>query len=714
MRTFSRFLLLIAALASAGATAAPDRPAVSPSNPPNIILILTDDLGWGDLGVFFQNGRRASGNGASFLTPHLDTLAAEGVRMTHHYCAAPVCAPSRASLLAGVSQGHANVRDNQFDKALEDNHTLATVLRRAGYATAAIGKWGLHGQPNNSTDGAHPDAPAYPLNRGFDSFYGLLRHIDGHEHYPKEAPYFAEKAKARGPVSVWDNRANVTAGLDRCYTADLFTARAKKFITDHTAVAPARPFFLYLAYDTPHAAIELPTQAYPAGGGLKGGLQWLGTPGHIINTASGTVDSWVHPDYAAAEYDHDHDPATPARAWRDIDKRYATSIRRLDDCVGDLIRLLQDLRIDDRTLVVFTSDNGASNESYLLEEFSPKFFASFGPFDGIKRDMWEGGLRIPAIARWPGHIPAGMVDAQPSAQWDWLPTFAALAGLPAPARTDGVSLLPALTGEGPVRERGPLYFEYNIAGRTPDYPAFERSRRNRLRGQMQAVRLGDLMGVRYDVKSARDDFEIYNVVTDPKETTNLAGEQVHAATQHFMQAAALRLRRPNPTAPRPYDTSLVPALAPAATVAGIEWHTYAGPFPWVPDYEALTPTASGTASRLDPAGVVSAGAPGLCFTGNLLVPADGEYTFYLTADTGAVLRLHGATVIDADFGYAPGTEKTAVIRLQAGRHPFRLSAIHAEGRAPALRLAWSGPGLTRQPVADDALVHTPRSTSVAP
>lgn len=701
-------------LAALFATLALAAPAVATTERPNIIFILTDDLGWGDLGVFFQNGRSASGNGASFLTPHIDTLAAEGVRMTHHYCAAPVCAPSRASLLTGVSQGHANVRDNQFDKALEDNHTLATVLRRAGYATAAIGKWGLHGQPNTSTDGAHPDAPAHPLNRGFDSFYGMLRHIDGHEHYPKEAPYFSEKAKARGPVSVWDNRSNVTAGLDQCYTADLFTARAKKFITDHTAVAPARPFFLYLAYDTPHAAIELPAQAYPAGGGLKGGLQWLGTPGHIINTASGTVDSWVHPDYAAAEYDHDHDPATPARAWRDIDKRYATSIRRLDDCVGDLIRLLQDLRIDDRTLVVFTSDNGASNESYLLEEFTPEFFASFGPFDGLKRDLWEGGLRIPAIARWPGHIPAGKVDAQPSAQWDWLPTFADLAGLPAPARTDGVSLLPALTGERRVRERGPLYFEYKIAGRTPDYPAFERSRRNRLRGQMQAVRLGDLMGVRYDVKSARDDFEIYNVVTDPKETKNLAGEQAHAATQQFMQAAALRLRRPNATAPRPYDTALVPALAPAATVAGIEWRAYAGPFPWVPDYEALTPIASGTASRPDPAGVVPAGAQGLCITGNLLVPADGEYTFYLTADTGAVLRLHEAAVIDADFGYAPGTEKAAVIRLQAGRHPFRLSAIHAEGRVPALQLAWSGPGLTRQPVADDALVHTAPSASVAP
>jgi len=679
-------------------------PAVATSERPNIIFILTDDLGWGDLGVFFQNGRRASGNGASFLTPHLDTLAAEGVRMTHHYCAAPVCAPSRASLLTGVSQGHANVRDNQFDKALEDNHTLATVLRRAGYATAAIGKWGLHGQPNNSTDGAHPDAPAHPLNRGFDSFYGLLRHVDGHEHYPKEAPYFAEKAKARGPVSVWDNRANVTAGLDRCYTADLFTARAKKFITDHTAVAPARPFFLYLAYDTPHAAIELPTQAYPAGGGLKGGLQWLGTPGHSINTASGPIDSWVHPDYAAAEYDHDHDPATPALAWRDIDKRYATSIRRLDDCVGDLIRLLQDLHIDDRTLVVFTSDNGASNESYLQEEFTPEFFASFGPFDGIKRDMWEGGLRIPAIARWPGHIPAGKVDARPSAQWDWLPTVAALAGLPAPARTDGISLLPALTGRGQMRERGPLYFEYNIAGRTPDYPTFAHGRRNRLRGQMQAIRLGDLVGVRYDVKGTSDPFEIYDVVADPKETKNLASDPGYAAMQTRLQAIALRSRRPDPAAPRPYDVAPVPALDDMAGMppAGLAWQAFAGEFPWVPEFATLHPVASGRSPRPDVQAPEFADATGLLFTGCLQVPSDGEYTFYLTTGTGAALRLHEATVIDADFGYVGGTEKRATIRLAAGLHPVRLSCLRGKHAPAWLTLEWSGPGLPRQPIPDSA------------
>ena len=697
-RTFP-FAVLLAAL---GVTIAPA------ASRPNIIFILADDLGWGDLGVFYQNSRRASGNDASLVTPHLDALAAEGVMLTHHYCAAPVCAPSRASLLTGVTQGHASLRDNQFDKMLENNHTLATVLRRAGYTTAAIGKWGVHGQLTGMPEGARADTPGHPLNRGFDSFYGYLRHVDGHEHYPKEAPYFTgAKRQKNGPVKIWDNRIDVTAGLDKCYTADLFTARAKKFIEDQTVAAPAQPFFLYLAYDTPHAAQELPTQAYPSGGGLKGGLQWLGTPGHVINTASGVIDSWIHPDYADARYDDDYNPATPAKPWPDVDKRYATAIRRLDDAVGDVVRLLQDLQIDDHTLIVFTSDNGPSDESYLAEDFTPEFFGSFGPFDGIKRDMWEGGLRVPAIARWPGHIPAGRVVGEPSGQWDWLPTLTDLASLPSPARADGVTLWPLLTGQERSRRRAPLYFEYGYSGRTPGYPVFEAGRRNRFRGQMQAIRIGDLLGVRYDIKSRDDDFEIYNVVTDPKEARNLASRPEFSALQQEMKDRVLQVRRPDPTAPRPYDDALVPARVwPAvAPAAGIEWRAYAGPFPWVPDFATLQPAAMGVTSRPDPAGVASSRGMGLLFTGCLQIPADGEYTFYLTTDTGAVLRLHEATVIDADFGYVPGTEKTATIRLQAGLHPFRLASIHAKTGASALRLEWSGPNLKKQSIPAGAFVH---------
>jgi len=263
------------------------------------------------------------------------------------------------------------------------------------------------------------------------------------------------------------------------------------------------------------AKLQYPPCAFPAGGGKDGGLQWLGKPDAMINTASGKPDSWCHPDYATATWDHDHDPATPEIPWPDVDRRYASDVRRIDDCLGDLLELLGDLGIDNQTLVVFTSDNGVSMESYLAEPFSPKFFHSFGPFDGIKRDCWEGGVRVGAIARWPGSIPAGRVNREPSAQYDWLATFAELAGVPAPARTDGTSLVPTLHGLEQKRTT-PIYIEYFVRGKTPDYPEFVESRRNRVRDQMQAIRIGDFMGVRYGIESPREPFEIYNVANDPQ------------------------------------------------------------------------------------------------------------------------------------------------------------------------------------------------------
>lgn len=207
--------------------------AQGPGSRPNIIFILTDDLGYGDFGVFFQNARQTANVRSEpwHFTPQLDAMAAQGLQMPHHYCAAPVCAPSRASLLTGVHQGHANVRDNQFDKALENSHTLATMLRGAGYATACIGKWGLQGS------GSSPATwPAYPLNRGFDFYYGYVRHGDGHEHYPKEGTY-------GGAKQMWDNLTEVSADLDKCYTTYLFTARTKKWIVDQRAANPAQLFF---------------------------------------------------------------------------------------------------------------------------------------------------------------------------------------------------------------------------------------------------------------------------------------------------------------------------------------------------------------------------------------------------------------------------------------------------------------------------------------
>lgn len=656
---------------------------------PNIIFILTDDLGYGDLGTFFQNARRAANDRhlPAHFTPNLDTMAAEGIRLTHHYCPAPVCAPSRASLLMGVNQGHANVRDNQFDKALEDNHTLASVLKQAGYATAAIGKWGLQGKPITK----EPDWPAHPLNRGFDYYYGYIRHADGHEHYPKEGPH-------KMPKEVWDNRTEVSAGLDKCYTADLWTARAKKWIVDQRGAHADQPFFMYLAYDTPHATCELPTQAYPAGGGAKGGLQWLGTPGHMINTASGTIDSWEHPDYAKATWDDDNDPKTPEKPWPEVQRRYATSVRRIDDCVGDLMQLLRDLNIERDTLVVFSSDNGISNESYLEKQpLQPWFFSSFGPFDGIKRDCWEGGTRVATIARWPTHIPAKQVSALPSSLSDWLPTFAEAAGLVPPARCDGVSLLPTLMGQG--QQRPPrVYVEYFHNAKTPDYPQFEAAHRDRVRHQMQALRLGDFVGVRYNIKSADDNFEIYDAVNDPKEKYNLGADPKYASLQKQFKETVLQIRRPDPEAKRPYDNALVPAVEVKSPQPGVHWEAYDGSFPWVPQVAGLQAKAAGDAKAIDLSVRPAAGDGAVRFTGYIDVPADGDYTFSLATDTGAEFRIHEATVIDADRGYTAGKTISGAIRLQKGKHPIALTYVHRGSAAPSLELKWSGPNLQEQTV----------------
>lgn len=687
-----RFFIVL--LLGMTAIAAPCRAGTDAATRPNIIYILTDDLGWGDLGVLFQNSRQAANNRSKpwHLTPNLDRFAAEGVQMPAHYCAAPVCAPSRASIMLGVSQGHANVRDNQFDKAIENNHTLATVLKQAGYATVAIGKWGLQGVGPGETSPA--TWPAYPTRRGFDYFFGYARHADGHEHYPKEGPY--QKSK-----QVWDGTRDITPELDKCYTADLWTARAKQWIVEHERGSAKQPFFMYLAYDTPHATDELPTQAYPEGAGLHGGLQWLGTPGHMINTASGKIDSWEYPEYRDATYDDDHDPATPEVPWPDVYKRYATDVRRIDDAVADIGQLLKDLNIDGNTLVIFSSDNGPSIESYLPKQpLRADFFDSFGIFDGIKRDCLEGGVRVPTLARWPRHIPAGGVIAQPSISYDWMRTFADVAGVPAPARADGVSLLPELTGQGTQQDRGYLYVEYFNKDKTPSYVDFTPSNRGRMRGQMQAIRIGDYVGLRYNIQSQADPFEIYKVTVDPKEATNLAPGM--ASLEQQMKSMVLQVRRPDSEAPRAFDNELVPASPAASTVSGVEWKAYEGTYPWVPDFETLSPIGHGVSDKPGLEQRTRDNDMGMLFTGYLNIPQSGRYTFSLTADTGALLRIHDATVIDADFGYTAGTERSGGILLQAGLHPFRLYYMRRDQGKPALTFSWAGPGIQKQPIPDDA------------
>lgn len=675
-------------------------------NRPNIIFVMVDDQGYGDVGAFYQKERAKEGLPYQ-ITPNLNQMAEEGAMFTQHYSSSPVCAPSRASLLTGVHQGHANVRDNQFDKALEENYSMAATLKALGYKTAAIGKWGLQGDDMWAEGGSQ--WPAKPTNRGFDYFFGYMRHSDGHEHYPKEGIY-------RGQKEVWMNDEMITDKLDKSYTTDLWTAAAKKWIVDRQKENQGQPFFMYLAYDTPHAVLELPTQAYPEGEGLEGGVQWVGEEGRFINTASGEVDSYVYPEYASATYDHDENPETEEVEWPETYKRYATANRRIDDAMGDLLQLLKDLEIDSNTLVVYTSDNGVSAETYLgdwqveEERNLPTFFRSYGPFDGIKRDTWEGGLRMPTIAWWPGTITEGSVIDQPSAHYDWPATFVEMAGAQAPARMDGVSLLPTLTGEG-NQETGIFYTEYFVNGKTPNYKDFVPNRRGAVRKHMQNIRLGDYVGVRYSVESAEDDFELYNVVEDPQQITDLANSdnKITIDRKDFfgkpekqeirlkdlaqeMKAKVLQMRMPAQDIERPYDNALIPSLTLDAE-QGLDWHFYKGEFSWIPTVFGLKSTQSGTVTDFEEVTEKLDGEEaGLLFlTGYLNVPEEGSYTLYLKSNQPALMRIHAIRVLDADYQFEKEKEFKATLNLQKGWHPFRLYFNKSGEKQVDFTLKWDTP-----------------------
>lgn len=499
---------------------------------PNIIFVLLDDAGYGDIGSFYQQQREAAGNRAQpwHFTPELDRLAEEGLQMRQHYCPAPLCGPSRASLLMGVHQGHANVRNDQNGKAMEDNWTVPRLLKQAGYATAMFGKHGLEG-----TGSTVPAMTGYPTRIGFDEYLGQLRHADAHNHYPHHnynSPYTG--GLVREAKQVWHNNNEISADLANCYSTDLYVARAKKFLVDHTHDNPDQPIFLYLPLPAPHAAFQVPTMAYPDGAGLSGGLQWLGTPGRMINTATGPIDSYIHPDYRNATYDHDNNAGTPEIAWPEIYQRFATMIRRVDDGMGDLRQTLIDLGIDDNTVVIFSSDNGPTEVSYLGESpsYHIRFLGNAGPLRGAKRSLWEGGVRMPTLAWGPGLIPGGRIDSTPSQFHDWMPTFADLAGIPAPARTDGVSLVPTLTGSG-TQTPSTIYSEWR---------------------NLQMVHYDGWKGFRANVTTADVPFEIYDLASDIGETTNLAARADLLQLQQAMMDHILRIRRPDPTSPRPYDS----------------------------------------------------------------------------------------------------------------------------------------------------------------
>ncbi|MBR5623367.1 MAG: sulfatase-like hydrolase/transferase [Opitutales bacterium] len=692
---------------------------------PNILLVLVDDMGWGDLNCNWAYGEKFKNRNRThrFKTPTLDKMASEGILLSRHYTACPVSAPARASLMTGMHQGHTRqVRDNTFDTPIADVHTLGSVLKEAGYATAAIGKWGIGGVGNGSTGNS---GYARARERGFDYFYGLFDHLAGHYHYPANSGRY-----------VWENETDVTEKLKGgyAYSTDLFTARAKDWIVKSKKADPNRPFFVYLALPAPHGSLRVPNCPYPAGGGLKGGVQW--TKDGTVNTANpklGQADSYIHPDNK--------------NFTTDAARRHSTMIRRVDDAMADLFKLLKDLKIDDNTLVVFTADNGpheeAGNDCGKTAFYAsgspaqdPSFFKSYGMMDGIKRDVFEGGLRVPAIVRWPKFIPKKKTTTEPSQFHDWLATFADVAGAEVPSSSDGVSLLPILTGEG-KRIPGQIYCEYSVGGSSSRRGDFAPAHHGLPRRNQLVVWENGYKGLARNLnehsKFSGDGavvFEIYDTLKDPQETKNLAGKPGFGEDfQQKLRDKALRSRRAfDGKHPHEYTRGLdfsqksffeknpVPAVAQAGNTENMdfEYKVFASQkaFPWVPDFRQTRREAvlSGKAQKalgenlLPQEFVNRRGARGILIEGTVSVPENAEYVFTLQTDNAkgskAFVHLYDIQLIDADKLYKPGTAArsyanvgtenptgTRGIRLAAGTHKIRIEYVcSAAAQAPSLVL----------------------------
>ena len=489
-------MALFAALLAAHPSGAAER------RRPNIIFLLADDLGYGDVGFCPCPATNVL---ARLRTRHVDSLAKSGVVLTSHYAAAPVSAPSRASLLTGRVQGECSLRDNCFDRSFSETNTLATVLRGAGYATWAVGKWGVAG-------GGESGQPvsSHPLDRGFDYFYGFLDHMAGHT-------YYHYKGHVRGAyMGVTENRSDATGGATGVYSTDLYIAKAKSLIGRHVAARRETPFFLYLAINTIHGSglgdstlpdktpIHVPGRPYP-----PEGLEWPLAP-----EPPGSRNTWIDPSCREL-------PAAAAR--------YATAILRLDEGIGDLLRLLDSLGIAQDTMFVFTSDNGPADE-YGAD---PRVFGSAGAFDGLKRDVFEGGMRVPAAVRWPARIKPGLSDAEPSQFHDWMATLAAAAGVAAPPECSGVSLLPrwGAGADGETARPSLVYSQYCFpwAGASAAYREFA-ARKAPVRGLQQMLRVGRYVALRTRIgEDGGGKVRLFDVVADPFESRDLADAPEHAA-----------------------------------------------------------------------------------------------------------------------------------------------------------------------------------------
>ncbi|NLU90326.1 arylsulfatase [Chitinophaga sp. Ak27] len=434
---------------------------------PNIIFIYADDLGYGETGPYGQQ---------KIKTPHLDRLSAEGIHFNQFYTSTPVCAPARCMLLTGRHGGHSYIRGNYemggFADSLEGGQmplpegtvTIGHMLQQAGYTTATIGKWGL----------GMPFTTGSPNNQGFNYFYGYLDQKQAHNYYPT---HLWENGKADSlhntfidvhrhvdPKTATDQDFDYFKGKD--YAVDEMTKKATQFISSHRN----GPFFLYLPYTLPHVSLQVPDSAVQRYIGQFDEKPYYGQQG-----------------YAAHKY--------PLSA-------YAAMITYLDTQVGIIMQLVARLGLDNNTIILFSSDNGTTFNGGV----DPQFFNSTGGLRGLKMDLYEGGIREPLIARWPGKIPAGKTSELPGVQYDIMATLAAIAGIKAPAN-DGISLLPEMTGKHAQQAtRKYIYFEY------PE------------KGGAIAIRMGQWKGIKNGLKkNPGANWELYDLNKDKAEEHDVAG-----------------------------------------------------------------------------------------------------------------------------------------------------------------------------------------------
>lgn len=486
------FLKHIAASMAALSLLPLSRCATDKRKKPNIIYILADDLGYGDLGCYGQE---------KIETPHIDQLAREGKRFTQHYAGSPVCAPSRCVLMTGKHTGHAFIRGNHewgergevwdYAKAVEDPNlegqypipenstTIGTLLQSAGYTTGIVGKWGLGG----------PLSHGIPTKQGFDFFFGYNCQRQAHTYYPKHL--------WKNEGKVWlDNELIVPgtkldegadpydpASYDKFnqpdYAPDLMFEEILNFVEQNRD----NPFFLYWASPIPHVPIQAPQR-------------WID---YYVQKFGDEEPYLGQHGYFPARYPH----AT-----------FAAMISYLDENVGRLVETLKELDVYDNTLIMFTSDNGAGIGGGSTAEW----FDSAAPFVSqrgrTKGTVYEGGIRTPLIAVWPGHIQAGSESDHISAFWDVMPTLCELTGVDAPQATDGISFLPTLLGKEDQNVHDYLYWEF------PSY------------GGQQAVRLGTWKGMRRNILSEGDiDIQLYNLETDLQEQNNVAAQHPEVVEQ---------------------------------------------------------------------------------------------------------------------------------------------------------------------------------------